>query len=68
MAHQIRRVILLMACMGLVGGCAHEPYTMGPAFINPDNVSLHPGEPQIEAGNPHEFLDFEQVVAERGIL
>ncbi len=58
MAHRVRRATLLMLFMALAGGCAHEPYTMGPAFINPDNVSLHPGEPQIEAGNPHEFLDF----------
>jgi len=58
MVHRFWTAASLVLIVILVSSCAHEPYTMGPKFINPDNVWLNPGEPQIEAGNPHEFLDF----------
>lgn len=55
---RIRRVIATVVIAAVAGGCAQVPYTMGPEFVNPDNVEMSAGEPQIEAGNPHEFLDF----------
>ncbi len=57
MKQRLRVVGAVVLILVLTGGCAHEPYTMGPKFINPNNVQMDPGEPQIEAGNPHEFLD-----------
>ncbi len=56
--NRFRKAILFVQIVVLISGCAHEPYRMGPKYINPDNVELRAGEPQIESGNPHEFLDF----------
>jgi len=47
----------LALVVAILCGCAAVPYVPGRNIEAPDTLKLAPGEPQIERGKPHEFLD-----------